>query len=109
MSALTYHLVVNQGSNYVLTIPVLDGTTPVTVTGWTVNGQIRRQHDSATVLHTLSLTATGSSVILQIPAEVSSEWAWRVGKYDVELASPDGLITTRLIEGLVVVRPEVTR
>lgn len=107
--ALTFHLTIDQGSNYQLTIPVLDGTSPVTVTGWTATGQIRADPRSTTVLYELDLTATGTNVVLQIPGEDSSEWTWRTGRYDVELVSSNGLVATRLIEGLVVVRPEITR
>ena len=110
MAVRTYHLIVDQGANYALSIPVLnDNGGPTTVTGWTVTGQIRAYPNGSTVLHELELTVGGTTVTLQIPAADSSAWTWRTGRYDVELTSPDGLVKARLIEGLVVVRPEVTR
>ena len=107
--ALDYDLVVNQGETYERLIPVKDGNgQPANVDGWQVAGQIRATHDSDEVLHTLSLTATGTNVRLVIPAATSSTWMFRLAKYDVELVAPNTTVT-RLIEGSVVVKPEITR
>lgn len=110
MTARSFTLRIEQGSDYQVTVPVLgDGDQPLDVTGWTVRGQIRCTLDSA-VEHDLAsgLEVTGSNVTLSIPAEISSAWAWRQGVYDVELVDPDGN-PTRLLTGHVLVSPEVTR
>jgi hypothetical protein len=60
------------------------------------------------VLHTLALTLSGTAVTLRIPAATSAAWTFSLGRYDVELTAPDGTVT-RLVEGSVVVRPEITR
>lgn len=110
MPALRYDLIVDQGADYRRTIPVLrdDGQPVETLDGWQVAGQIRAGYASTTVLHQLDVTVSGTDVLLRIPAAVSSTWAFRLARYDLELQAPDGT-TTRLVEGSVVVRPEITR
>jgi hypothetical protein len=83
LPAIRYDLLVEQGCDYTLTVPVLDDAgQPQTLAGWTVRGQI--------------------------PATASAAWTFSLGRYDVELEAPDGTVT-RLVEGSVVVRPEITR
>jgi hypothetical protein len=109
MPALRYDLVIEQGSTFRRSIPVLDDTSaPLDLTGWSVRGQIRRSYADPTVAYDLDLTVASSNVELVIPAEDSSEWTWRHGVYDVELIDVDGN-PTRLMQGSVTVSPEVTR
>jgi hypothetical protein len=109
LPAIRYDLLVEQGCDYTLTVPVLDDAgQPQTLAGWTVRGQIRAGYSSPTVLHTLALTLSGTAVTLRVPATASAAWTFSLGRYDVELEAPDGTVT-RLVEGSVVVRPEITR
>jgi hypothetical protein len=109
VAAARYDLIVDQGSDYLLRIPVLNEFgQPVTVTGWTVSGQIRAPRSASTVLQQLDVVPNGTYVELRIPRATSSAWTWVAARYDVELVSTDGT-GNRLIEGGVYVRPEVTR
>lgn len=109
MSALKYDLVIEQGSTYRRTIPVLnDAGVPISLDGWTARGQIRRNYGSPDVAYVLGLTVGDTDVELEIPAEDSSEWPWRSGVYDIEIVDADGA-PTRLLQGTVTVLPEVTR
>ena len=109
MAAARYDLVIDQGSDYFLRIPVLNEfNQPVTVTGWTVTGQVRARASSSTVLQQLNVVPNGQYVELRVPRATSSAWAFLTARYDVELVSPSG-DGTRLIEGGVFLRPEVTR
>lgn len=110
MTALKYDLIVDQGADYERSIPVLgeDGQSVETLAGWSVAGQIRASYLSTMVLHQLDVTVSGTDVLLSIPAAVSSAWAFRLARHDIELTAPDGAVT-RLIEGSVLVRPEITR
>jgi hypothetical protein len=83
------------------------------LSGSTARGQIRSHAAAPTVLYEWSATALnlafdGNEVVLSVPAADSSAWSWRTGAYDVELEDTDGNIT-RLVEGHVVVHPEITR
>lgn len=107
--SVRYDITVRQGETYRLTIPVqTEGGSPITLTGYSVAGQVRETHASATVLHDLAPTADGSNVVIDIPAGTSAGWSWRYGVYDIELTAPDSKVT-RLLEGSVTVSPEVTR
>ena len=111
MTARRYDMRPEQGSDYHLSIPVVNASgNPFTVTGWSARGQIRHPIDSDDVLYELDddLTVEATTVELYIPAEASSEWSWRQAVYDIELVDPDGR-PTRLLEGFVFVSPEVTR
>lgn len=107
--ALRFDLLVEQGADYEATIPVLDEAgQPQTLTGWTAAGQIRAGYTAAEILHTLDVTVQATSIVLRIPAAVSALWGWRLGRYDLEVTAPGGAVT-RLVEGSVVVHPEITR
>lgn len=111
---LQYHLRINQGETFQVAIPVLDANnSPVALSGMTVRGQIRTHAAAPTVLHEWTLVNSGlafdvNDVILKVPAATSSAWTWRTATYDLELVDTDGNVT-RLVEGHVIVHPEVTR
>ena len=111
---LRYHLRISQGATFQLTIPVLDENgNPASLSGMTARGQIRAHAAATTILHEWTmldagLAFDGGNVVLSVPAATSSAWTFRTGSYDVELIDGDGDIT-RLIEGHVIVHPEVTR
>lgn len=109
--ALKFDLVIDQGSGYTVKFPVLDSASQSqNLTGWTVRGQARYVVGDPTVLHDFAdeLSTSGSDVLLTVPAAVSSAWEWSFAAYDIELIAPGGAVT-RLVEGHVIVRPEVTR
>jgi hypothetical protein len=108
MPALCYDLIIDQGTDYTRSIPVLGLADGDTLAGWMVAGQIRAGYASPTVLHTLDLTVSGTDIVLHIPAATSADWTWRRGRWDIEVIDPIGTVT-RLVEGAVVIRPEITR
>ena len=111
---LRYDLRINQGETFQLEIPVLDEDgDPASLAGLVAKGQIRAHARSATVLYEWSLANTnialvGNDVILTVPATVSSLWTFRTGEWSVELTDGAG-VATRLIEGVVIVHPELVR
>ena len=113
---LRYDLRLNQGETYRVSIPVLDedgNGDPALLTGTTAKGQIRTHAASPTVLYEWS-TANGNlaydvnNVVLTVPAAASSLWTFRTGRWDLEIFDDAGF-TTRLVDGMVIVHPEVTR
>jgi hypothetical protein len=111
---LRYDLRINQGETFQLEVPVLDDDDdPASLAGLVARGQIRAHARSAAVFYEWSLANSnialdGNDVILTVPAAASSLWTFRTGSWSVELTDGAG-ITTRLIEGLVIVHPEVVR
>lgn len=111
---LRFDLRISQGETFQLSIPVLDADdNPVTLSGMSARGQIRSYAAAPTVLYewtTLAgnLALDGTNVKITIPAAASSLWSWRTARWDIELIGTDST-TTRLVEGHVIVHPEVTR
>jgi len=109
---LRYDLAINQGETWAITFPVIDGNNqPLTVTGWTARAQVRRATDEP-VLYEWSATfgniiVSGTTVILQVAAAVSSAWTWTNGHYDLELVDPS-LHVYRIAQGAVRVSQETT-
>lgn len=109
--ALRFDIVINQGADYTVAFPVKDeAQQPQDLSGWSVRCQARRTASDTTVLHDFAaeLSLVGTDVVLAVPAAVSSEWAWTCAGYDLEVVAPAGAVS-RLVEGHVIVRPEITR
>lgn len=112
--ALRFDLRINQGETFQFAIPVYQpGGGDADLTGSTVRGQIRSYAASPVALYewssaALNLAFEGNDVVLTVPAAASSAWDWRTGQWSVELTDVDGNVT-RLVEGYVIVHPEVTR
>ena len=108
---LRFDLVINQGADFSVTFPVLDtGDQPQDLAGWSARAQVRDRDTDPEPLHDFAdeLAVTESDIVLTVPAAVSSAWSWTHGRYDLELVSPSGGVT-RLVEGAVIMRPEITR
>ena len=111
---LRYDLRINQGETFQLSVPVLDDLgEPVSLSGMVARGQVRSYANSTTVLHEWSaaqsnLAFSANEVVIVIPASTSAAWSWRTGVWDLELDDGSGAVT-RLVEGIVVIHPEVTR
>jgi hypothetical protein len=113
---LRYDLRLNQGETFRLSVPVLDADgngDPAVLTGTTTKAQIRTHAASSTVLYEWS-SANGNvsfnvnNIVLTIPAVDSALWTFRSGVWALELSDNTGA-TTRLVDGLVIVHPEITR
>ena len=89
--------------------------TPVNLTGWTARSQMRESHDAATAV--VSLTTENSGIVLggssgtvqlSIAATATSAITIDKGVWDLEMVDGTGKVT-RLLEGSVTFKPEVTR
>jgi hypothetical protein len=87
---------------------------PIDLTGYTARMQIRETYASPTPLVSLTtgsgitLEAADGVVNVEITADQTAALAARRGVYDLELEDASGFVT-RLVEGKVTIRPEVTR
>jgi len=116
-----YDITVLQGSTYTLPITVwYVDRTPYNLTDCVVRGQIRRTHKSTIVIANFVCTITDASngkvtisltdtITEAIPAgETISDPRSRY-VYDIEIENTITGVVTRLLEGVVLVSPEVTR
>lgn len=117
MNPLKFNLVIDQGATFERTLVWKAGTPagPVIFTGCTARAQLRGNIEDATTLlelttenGRLSLGSTDGKLTITIAATDTAELPETGGVYDLELVYPDGRVR-RLMQGLVVVRPEVTR
>jgi hypothetical protein len=112
--ALRYDLRINQGETFQLAVPVLDANgSPVSLSGMTARAQVRSYVQSAAPLYEWSTTNgnlafDGNDVVLTVPASASSAWTFRTGQWSLELVDTNS-DTTLLVEGYVIVHPEITR
>jgi hypothetical protein len=87
----------------------------VNLTGYTARMQIRRRKSSTDVEHSATTSNGGialggalGTVTVTIPANVTEDFAFNSGVYDLELVASDNVVT-RFVEGAVEVSKEVTR
>lgn len=113
----TYNFIVYQGTDYAQQLIWRDnGVTPVNLTGFTARMQIRKRVSSETPFIELTTEnggitlggALGTIDLHMTPAQTAA-LSWRgEAVYDLELVPANGAVT-RLMEGKVILSPEVTR
>jgi hypothetical protein len=116
MPAAQYDFEVEQGATLLKAFVWKDSQgVPVDVTGYTAKMQVRSSALSDTVL--LELSTANQRIVLGGPQGLitmvfapatTTGLAWRRGKYDLELTSPNGTVTRFLAGQLSLVR-EITR
>jgi hypothetical protein len=116
MTAGNYTITIEQGATLGLTLTWRDESNAlVNLTGYTARMQVREQLDSATPFITITtenggiaLGGVAGTITLNITATSTAAITQTSGVYDLELVSGGGVVT-RLLEGLVIIKPEVTR
>jgi len=112
-TASIYNGIIDQGATWTVNIVYYDyNNVPVDLTGYSARMQLRSKYDSSAVL-TLS-TATGEIVItgptgqIAITASATQTQAIASGIYVYDLELTSGAEITRLIQGQMTVRENVT-
>lgn len=106
-------LYIDQGSTFNSIIHLTDDATnsPINVSGYTANSQIRRSYYSANISAnitcTFSNTANGELTLSMTAAETANLKAGRY-VFDVKTTSNSN-VTSRIVEGIINVTPGVTR
>lgn len=107
------NIIIDQGTDYstILSVTNDDGT-PTNLTGYTAAGQIRKNFASVnpTATFTITFNTDRSDGLLTASLPRATTGAITAGRYvyDIELTSA-GDKTTRLVEGIATVTPQVTR
>lgn len=114
MGAVKKDLKVEQGANFQLVVDVSKSSAPAAIGGFTAKMQIREYRAAAEVLAeyttengSVTVNGTTSQVVIDVPAALTTEYAWTHGEYDLTLTGAGK--TYRLMEGRVIVSPSVTR
>ena len=110
MAAIS-NLYIDQGSEYssIITVNNQNGT-PINLTGATVAAQFRKSYNSSSFTNfTVTVhDALLGRIRLRLPADVSSAVSAGRYLYDIETTSINGE-KRRVLEGIVVISPEITR
>jgi len=103
------NIVVDQGTSFFTSFTVNDdGGTPINFTGYTATAQMRKYYTSS---NSVSFTVTANSaggVALSLTANATANLVAGRYVYDVEMVAPANT-TSRIVEGIVTVTPQVTR
>jgi hypothetical protein len=116
MTAVQRDIVIEQGATFTLPLvwKVKATGLPIDITGYTARMHVRETHESSDTLIELSspsdgITLGGANGTIDVLIDASETAALTpgTGVYDLELVN--GSVVHRIIEGAVVITPEVTR
>jgi hypothetical protein len=112
MSAGTYNLVIDQGSDFALDLIIKQAGTALNLANYSGRAQLRTSVDASSVSASFTVTITNASegaLKLQLPAATSSSISAGQYVYDLEIFTSSDSIVKRIIQGEVTLTPEVTR
>jgi hypothetical protein len=103
------NLVIDQGTTFSTTFDIKDDAgAPIDFTGYTGSAQIRKHYTSSNAV-SFTVSANSSGVItLSLTSNATSNLTAGRYVYDVEMVAP-GNTTSRIVEGIVTLTPQVTR
>lgn len=103
------NLVIDQGATFSTDLNLTDENgDPINLGGYTANSQIRKWYTSSNATNfTTSINVSTGVVTLSLTANQTGSLTSGRYVYDVEIN--DGTTTSRIVEGIVTVTPQVTR
>ena len=112
MSAGTYNLVIDQGSDFALDLVIKQSGSALNLSNYSGRAQLRTSvlASSVSATFTVSVTdAANGALKMQLPAATSTGLA--AGQYvqDLEIFTSADAIVKRIVGGTVTITPEVTR
>ena len=104
---------IDQGSTFSkqITVYETDGTTIQNLTGYSAASQIRKNYTSTaytTILATIQTPATNGIIVMSLTAVDTAGLKSGRYVYDLQITAADDTVT-RVIEGVITIRPEVTK
>lgn len=114
MAAGSYNILIEQGATYDQTFTMTRDGSPVNLTGYTARMQFRVSAATSSITFDVATSGTFTlggalgTIRVQISATATSGIVAGTYVYDLEIQSGTGVVT-RLLQGQVVVSPEVTR
>ncbi len=112
MTAATYDLVVDQGSDFAIDLTITEGGSAKNLTGYSGRAQMRSTHASSSVAATFTcsvVNATAGTMKMELSASTTTGITAGRYVYDLEIYTSSDAIVKRLIQGSVTINPEVTR
>jgi len=113
MTAATYNLVIDQGSDFAVDLTITEGETIKDLTGYSARSHIRAKITDSALAASFTCTVldpvTEGKLKMELPNGVSSEMAPGRYFYDLELFTANDVIVKRLLKGEITINAEVTR
>ena len=123
MSAATYNLFIDQGSDFAVDLVIKENGSAMDLTNYSGRGQLRSTHESTTITAYFKVTKTnptGGALKVEIPNGnwTDSGGTTRQGSkdipagqyvYDLEIFTNADGVVKRIMKGTATVNPEVTR
>lgn len=123
MSAATYNLFIDQGSDFAVDLVIKENGSAMDLTNYSGRGQLRSTHESTTITAYFKVTKTnptGGALKVEIPNGnwTDSGGTTRQGSkdipagqyvYDLEIFTNADAVVKRIMQGTATVNPEVTR
>lgn len=104
------NLVVEQGATFTASVILNDNTgSAQNLQGYTANSQMRKSYYSsnATTFTAAITDASNGEITISLTAAQTANV--KAGRYVYDLIVSNSVVTTRVVEGIVTVYPEVTR
>ena len=112
MSAATYNLVIDQGSDFALDLVVKESGTALNLTNYSGRAQLRTSVTASSASASFTVTkpdAAAGKLKMTLAAATSSGISAGQYVYDLEIYTSGDAIVKRLLQGDVTLTPEVTR
>ena len=112
MSAANHNLTIDQGSDFVIDLVIKDEGVIKNLTGYSARAQMRATKSASTIAATFTCTVTDANngeVKIELPNATTSAISPGKYYYDLELYTASDVIVSRLMQGTVILTPEVTR
>ena len=112
MSAATYNIEIDQGSDFNIEIEVKEDGSVKNLTGYSARAQARsaEEDSNAAFSFTCSIpTPTNGKVLMNLPAATSSSTTAGQYVYDLEIYTSSDAAVSRLIKGTCTIDREITR
>jgi hypothetical protein len=112
MTAATYNLNIDQGSDWAIQLTLAEDGSPKDLTGYSARAQLRPTKTSSTLSATFTCTVTDAVngiVRMALGNSTTASLTAGIYYYDLEIYTSGDGVVTRLIEGQVTINQEVTR
>ena len=112
MSAGTYNLTIDQGSDFALDLVIKQSGSALDLSNYTGRAQLRTSVDASSASASFTVTktnASGGALKMELGAATSSSLAAGQYVYDLEIYTSGDSTVKRIIQGDVTITPEITR
>jgi len=103
------NLVIDQGSTFSTDLTLNDENgDPLNLAGYSANSQMRKWYTSSNAIATFT-TNVAIDGIISLSLTANQTGAITAGRYVYDVEINDGSATSRVVEGIITVTPQVTR